>query len=617
MPSCLRCSANLAADARYCVMCGAPSASPSAPPPPATYMAGPTSLPGTPTGVSERKPLPLLLGFVGIVVVLVAGVAIWRGTGDGPVDANTMPPAATALSGEAIVGTTHEIGSETSDPGQKTTLRVPADGPLAGMTIEIPGDAYAEQTSFTVSAQDLQLSGYDGKITALTDLVVVENGGAYSASPMTVTIPVVIPAGSFAMGLYLREDGTLEPMPLVDETSSSVTVVSRHFSRFFVAAIAEAALPENIGTGFRAGEDDFQTPNYGSYIAPHGHCGGQSLAEMWYFAERRAAGAPPLWGLTDNNGKGATPSFWEDDSVAYRLSSSVHKDLDWETLSGTILLAFEKAKVDQLQWDAFRYAMLITGQPQFVGLSVGDDPGGHVVVAYAATRTGLWVADPNYPGKLRDIAWDENAKGFKPYDSGADAKSSKKHYDRIGFYGKTAMIDWDRIGARWAEVDRGSIGTDLFPSAVLSIVISDPDGTYTLSPMRDGPIDTTQVELALTSSDDSWPEMRATLYNGTEAIGTVEMGRFGLLSLDGITDLGVYIEAKDPKDPKGEWEAVDFYHFALTAPTPPSPTPLTSAKPTPPAPDSTYDCSAPVVSEGDRIGWILNCSEWTLPPLDL
>jgi hypothetical protein len=578
-------------------------------------MAGPASWPGTPTGVSERKPLLLLLGLVGIVVVLIAGAAIWRGTGDGPVDANTMPPAAIALSGEAIVGATHEIGSETSDPGQKTTLRVPADGPLGGMTIEVPGDAYAEQTSFTVSAQDLQLSGYDGKITALTDLVVIENGGAYAASPMTVTIPVTIPPDSFAMGLYLLEDGTLEPMPLVDETSSSVTVVSRHFSRFFLAAIAEAALPENIGTGFRAGEDDFQTPNHGSYIAPDGHCGGQSLAEMWYFAERRAAGAPPLWGLTDNNGKGATPSFWEDDSNAYRLASSIHDDTDYDTLMPKIAEVFRQAKVDQLQWDAFRYAMLITGQPQFVYLSVGYNPGGHVVVAYAATSTGLWVADPNYPGKLRDIAWDASARGFKPYGSGATADSSEWQFDRIAFYGKTAMIDWDQIGARWAEVDRGKIGTDLFPSAVLSIVISDPDGTYTLSPMRDGPIDTTQVELALTSSDDSPPQMRATLYNGTKVIGTVETEIFGNLSLDGITDLGVYIEAKDPKDPKSDWEAVDFYHYNLTAPTPSSVAPPT-AGPTE-APAATYDCSQPVpTNEAGRMGWILHC-QFSQPTLDL
>lgn len=618
MRSCLRCGANLAADARYCIVCGAPAAAPSAPPPPAAYPPGPAPWPGAPTGLPRRRPLPLL-GVVGIVAVLVAGAAIWRGTGNVPVYTNALPPAATALSGQAIVGATHEIGTETSDPGQKTTLRAPAGGPLAGMTIAIPGDAYAEQTAFTVSARDLRLSGYDGKITALTDLIVIENGGAYAAAPMTVTIPVAIPAGSFAMGLYLRDDGTLEPMPLVVETSNSVSVLSRHFSSFFVATIAEAALPDDIGTGFRAGEDDIQAANYGSYVAPRGYCDGQSLAEMWYFAERRAAGAPQLWGLTDNNGKGATPGFWEDDSNAYRLSAVIHRDTDYETLSATIELAFEKAKVDQLQWDAFRYAMLITGQPQFVGLSVGNEPGGHVVVAYAATRTGLWVADPNFPGKLRDIAWDEGAKGFKPYDSGANAASSTDHYDRIAFYGKTALIDWAAIGARWAEVDSGSIGATLFPLPVLSMLITNPDGTQTYSPMRDGPIGTSTLALQLTSPDPT-VFMKASFYDGTRMIGMISSRTPGSIKVgNGITDLGVYIEGLDLLDIHSDWEAVDFYHFSLTAPPPSS---LVPATPSPAAPTSTapptarpaetptsdYDCSkGPPNDQIGRMEWELHC----------
>jgi hypothetical protein len=605
MPSCLRCGVNLAADARYCIVCGAPAAAPSAPPPPAANVAGLVPWPGATTGLPKRRPLPVLLGLVLIVAALVAGAAIWRGTGDGPADTNGLPPAATPLTGKAIVGAAHQIGSETSEPGQKTTLRAPADGPLTGMTIAVPGDAYAEQTSFTVSARDLQLSGYDGKIAALTDLIVVENGGAYAASPMTVTIPVQIPAGSFAMGLYLRDGGALEPMPLIDETPTSVTVLSRHFSSFFIAAVARAALPDNIGTGFRAGEDDIQAVNHGSYVAPNGYCDGQSLAEMWYFAERRAAGAPPLWGLTDSNGKGATASFWADDSNAYRLGSTIHLDADYDTLSATIELAFEKAKVDQLQWDAFRYAMLITGQPQFVGLSVGDDPGGHVVVAYAATRTGLWVADPNFPGTLRDIAWDESAKGFKPYDSGRTAKSSKEHYDRIAFYGKTALVDWDRIGALWSEVDDGTIGRDRFPPAVLWILITNPDGTQTWSQMGDGPIATISPELAVKSPV---PSVRASLYDGTRLIDSLYSGTSSYINLEGISDLGVYIEAVDRN---GDWSAVDFYHYNLTVLPPASPTPILTAEPTsPPAPGSTssYDCTKePPSTDLGHMEWFLHC----------
>jgi hypothetical protein len=625
MPTCPRCGAIPAAGARFCVACGTPIAAPATAPAPAAYPPPPASWPA-PTAPLTHSRMPARLGLLAIVATVVASAAIWQVSNSGSADTNTLPPATTPLSGDVVVGPPQEIGSETSEPGQATTLRVPAGEPLAGMTISVPGDAYDAATAFSVSVRDLQVNGYGGAIAALTDLIVVENGGAYSAAPMTVTIPVALPAGAFAMGLYLGDDGSLEPMPLVGETSSSVTVLTRHFSRFFIAVIAEEALPENIGTGFRAGEDDIQTPNYGSYIEFRGHCAGQSLAEMWYFEERRAAGAKPLWGLTDNNGKGTTPGFWPDDSYAYRLSSSIHHELDWETLSGTILLAFEKAKVDQLQWDAFRYAMLITGQPQFVGLSVGDDPGGHVVVAYAATRTGLWVADPNYPGTLRDIAWDGNAKAFRPYDSGADAASSEEHYDRIAFYGKTALVGWDQIGARWAQVDDGSIGTGLFPSPALYIQITNPDGTTAWSPMTDGPLATSQPVLSLVSPSVAI-SMQASFWDGTDWLATIVStpGTSWQVSLrDGISDLGVYFRAKNPADAKAEWRAVDFYRFKvsvlppaslapatpLSTPTPAPPTarPSTAPTPTPVAtPADTFACGPRPSDLEGGLDWDLHC----------
>jgi hypothetical protein len=260
--------------------------------------------------------------------------------------------------------------------------------------------------------------------------------------------------------------------------------------------------------------------------------------------------------------------------------------------------------------------MLITGQPQYVRLLASDAAVAHAVVAYAATPTGLWIADPNFPGKLRDIEWDQKARAFKPYDSGPTAATSDVHFDTIAFLGKTAMIDWDKIGERWAEVDSGSIGTGPFPLPVLSIQITNPDGTQTWSPMRDGPIDTTRPTLEL-AGDDYAPPLRATLYDGTRKIGALTDQESAEVTLpNGISDLGVYIEAKDAKY---GWRAVDFYHFALTAPPPSSVAPSTpaSAEPSPspapptagptPAPAPTYDCSKVPTTPLEQMQWDLNC----------
>ncbi|MHB8892516.1 MAG: hypothetical protein ACYC65_10785 [Candidatus Limnocylindrales bacterium] len=545
-----------------------------------------------------------LLGL--LVVVLLVGLAAIGGAfddligtpggGDGDLPAATKP-----LAGTIALGEERAIGSETSDPASNITLTAPPDGPVPGLKLRIPGEAYAAPVEFAVSARPVTVTGYDGMVTALSDLITVDNGGAYAASPMTVTIPVTIPAGMFAMGFFRHEDGSLEAMPLVDETSSSVTVATRHFSSFLVLAIAEAALPESIGTGFRAREDDFQSPNYGSYAAPYGACAGQSLSAMWYFLERRATGAPALWGLTDNLGRGGTLPFWQDDAGEYRLTGSVQRDTDWDALSVRLQIFVRKSNLDRLQWSAFRYAMLVTGQPQYVGLSQSGTEGGHAIVGYAATATGLWVADPNYPGKLRVIAWDAKALEFHPYDSGPTAADSDHHYDLIGLLGKTALIDWGAIGARWAQLEAGTIGADRYPAVTVEVEVTAADGTKSYEPLKPGPIATIKPLLGFSSVPGV--TLRATFYRGTEYIRKVGDGNVAPVQLAyGINDLGVYLEALvDTK-----WRFVDFQRFELVAPAP-SGMP-TEAPPMPtPEPEPTYDCSVKPPGGIGAIDWSLHC----------
>ena len=64
-----------------------------------------------------------------------------------------------------------------------------------------------------------------------------------------------------------------------------------------------AALPATVDSGFRPGVDDWQFTNYGSYVAPTGHCEGQSVSAIWYYVNQRlGGGASPLYGLYDDNG---------------------------------------------------------------------------------------------------------------------------------------------------------------------------------------------------------------------------------------------------------------------------------------------------------------------------
>lgn len=219
------------------------------------------------------------------------------GTAD-PSEASGEPPAAvTPLAGTITAGAPTTVGTQAVKPGRDVTFTAPEDGPIAGTVITIPADAYKNPRTFSVSASTLTVSGYGGLVKPVSDLITIEAGGGYANRAITLKVPVTVSPGAFALGFYLLDDGSLEPMPLVTEDAASITVATRHFSSFFIAEIAKAALPANIGTGFRVHEDDFQDVNYGDYIAPWGHCAGQSISAMWYFEERKLAnGAPQLYG---------------------------------------------------------------------------------------------------------------------------------------------------------------------------------------------------------------------------------------------------------------------------------------------------------------------------------
>jgi hypothetical protein len=182
----------------------------------------------------------------------------------------------------------------------------------------------------------------------------------------------------------------------------------------------------------------------------------------------------------------------------------------------------------------------------------------------AATPSGLWVADPNYPGELRQIAWDAKAQEFVPYLSGSTAADSDHAYDLIGLLGKTSLIDWGAVGARWAQLDAGTIGDDRFPVGSVTIETTAADGTKTWEDLRSGPIDSSSPHLGFSISSPG-DTIRASFYNGTTYIGYISNGSAGVVPLGyGINDLGVYIESKFGD----KWRFVDFQRFELVAPAP-------------------------------------------------
>jgi hypothetical protein len=388
--------------------------------------------------------------------------------------------------GTITTGTPVSLAEQGIGPsGGTVTVDKPND-PLNGLQIDVPADAYTSTQTFEISYAPIEGHTFGSNFNPISPLITIENGGGYADDVMTITIPVNISEGQFAMAFYYDEQkGKLEGVPLISENSTSITISTMHCSKFVVTSIAMSMLTGTIDSGFKPGTDDWQFPNHGSYIAPKGHCAGQSLTAMWYYCEKAENGEARLYGLYDNNGGTKTPSLWQDDSLGYRFASTIQKDVNWDSLSRKIFKKYLAGYSDELTWKAFAYSILLTGEPQYIEIWNTPVGGGHTMIVYAVTGGTLHIADPNYPGDTdRKIEFINGS--FKAYSSGASATDiaagNGKAYDRIIYIAKTAVIDFGPIASRWTEFESKTIGNDKFPAYTLQ-VLENSSVTY---PLEDG-----------------------------------------------------------------------------------------------------------------------------------
>ena len=464
-------------------------------------------------------------------------------------------PTGTVSTGPSLIVGSQVVGAS----GGRVKVEKPGD-PLDGFEIQIPAGAYSSDRQFNISSAPISGHDFGEYFQPLSPLITIENGGEYSNGLMTVRIPVEIPPDYFAMAFYYDEEtGSLEGIPFVSADETSVTVATRHFSNLTVSgienAVLDALLEAGIDSGFRPGADDWQFTNYGSYIAPGGHCAGQSLTALWYYCERPDGVDPFLWGLYDKNGKEpATPDLWADDSYGYRFASTVHEDINWSSFENDFMFELRGAS-DELAFKAFAYGMQLTGEPQEVGI-YSSAGGGHDMICYRVDRGNLYIADPNYPGNTeRRIEYSNGS--FKPYNSGANAAEIEagngKAYETIQYCAKTATIDWARIAARWNEFKAGTIGNDRFPAYQIVVV----DDENNAEPLVDGYV--SELKKIRIRVDANVPLGTKVYRNGVK-VDRDANGKYELA--DGNNVIGVEIWGDVNNDPQNrQWQYIDFQYI--------------------------------------------------------
>ncbi len=459
------------------------------------------------------------------------------------------PVAVRGVTGTISTGKTVAAGTVTVAPsGGSLTVSEP-DTPITGLTLTVPADAYSTTKQFKISYAPIESQSFGADLNPATPLISIDNGGAFAGAMMEVTIPVAIPADSFAMGfIYDKATRKLEGMPLLAESATSITVGTCHFTDFLVSLIPQAKLKRDIDSGFRPGIDDWQFTNYGSYISAGGNCAAQSLTALWYYCTQPDGRDLTLYGRYDNNGLSPkTPALEYDDSLGIRFVSTVMKDIDQSAFNYQIQKAVRGVN-DALHWNAFAYAIQLTGEPQYVGISASAG-GGHAMIVYRIKDGQLYIADPNYPGNTeRRIAY-ANGK-FTPYESAATKKEIEEgksiSFESIGYMAKSALTDWGKIAQRWQQMKAGTVGADLFPA--YKLVYLNDKGQY--EELKDGTtVAGNKVNLA---ADYNGTRTGVFVFRDGVALQWDANGAFELKSGNNL--LGIYVT----KQLNNEYEYVDF-----------------------------------------------------------
>jgi hypothetical protein len=388
--------------------------------------------------------------------------------------------------GRLELGQETALGSQTVAPEGGIIVINGSSSELNGMTITVPEAAYDTNIDFSISETEIKSQTFGDELHPITPLISVDNKEVLAFEPLEIKIPIKIEDDEFALGFYYDQGtGTLEGIPLLEQSSSSITLVTKHFSDFFIGMVKKGVLlgrvVDTIDTTFKPGTDDFIMPNYGSSNY-RGNCAGQSIAALYYFGMKRRVGWEiPLHKRFDNNDlkksngePNSTPAFWQDDAKAIRFCSAMQQAFNtaWNR-NGSEMRAYFSFKNeknnDENQYYALAYAMMETHMPQL--LSVSNQKSGHMIIAYKIEGDTIYVADPNRPGEERTITLDRiptPAKGgtakFIPYLSGDDATSNRINYTTIAYFGTSAMVDTKVIYDYWTAMLKGQdLGLQLLP----------------------------------------------------------------------------------------------------------------------------------------------------------
>ena len=446
----------------------------------------------------------------------VAAAGEWRlGVGSNVVIASvgTLPPVRFRAEGRFGLTRTLINGQVVGAGGG--TLRYSQTGDaLNGLEIKVPANAYSRSTTWTVSADSTVPVPLPADFSQVGPVLVIRNDQGYADSLIALTVPMRVSADDAVAPFFFdAASGTLEGVPLLARSDSSITFASRHFSGSLMAIPGSAPGPSGlrsaagvfnvfrtfgafsavppfgtikmvfiripqsklIGTfssTFRPGQDDWEFPNLGDYQNPtHGNCEGMTATAIYYHYFFTSNGAPPLFGRFDH-----FPTNDWDNVRGVHLVGAVQSDY-------VAIFSSVKAQQDAIGDIAERNGespealastwillnLKLTRRPLLVGVHGGTAH--HGIVAYTATATAgtvvVGIANPNHPGVAQTLTFQGGNMVPQQFETIAGGQADV--FTSATVFGVTSETPLTSFHSRWAEFLAGTPGEDRLPPRAFEV----------------------------------------------------------------------------------------------------------------------------------------------------
>ncbi len=495
------------------------------------------------TSRKSRKKFLSLLAIILIVIILVPSALVLSGainlgpstnppptaapTGTAPTSQGTPSPTTSSTttnvvsitSGSSVSVTSQSIGSSGG------TIQVTdSSSPLYGLKIVVPTAATTDPVQFEISYADVSTAtGLPTGASPASKLITIHATGSADFNQYQMfdkAIEVTLPYDATATNddnkpvrfyWYDSSSGKLDSTGFLSEDKSAhtITFLTGSFSTFLAVEVdilisqlnGEASY--SFDTGFRPAFDGWFIPNYGSVQTPGGMCLGMVSYAKWYYTYHYAD--------TDLHAKyiEGDSAEWRDDNTAIQLAARAHLATSgiWSSLTQEERnWATANAREVGLSWLS---GMIVTGEPQLIGLKARDNSGtwlnyAHAVMTYGYSDGCFQIYDPNFPGsamgdRMRTIPFDYNTGFNETYVSGTTRSDSLVFNIFYHAGSKLSSTPSDYQGLYDAAQSKFQ-GSSTFPTVTLTDETTTPEGTTPIDTDADGIRDTAAIKTTISGT---------------------------------------------------------------------------------------------------------------------